>query len=148
MTVPQEYASNVVDMLNRRKGDMLLMAPCEGSEGMTLLTFLVPTRGECVVLCCFVVKVIMFYFLEGSLCGKLRCTCLRIHILTQCAYKLPHPVLKLSDSMLTYLLFLCTNNNRNDWHPLCAADRHERHRGLGYTVRFLQTLRRGDRPAR
>ncbi len=46
VTVPQEYASNVVDMLNRRKGDMLLMAPCEGSEGMTLLTFLVPTRGE------------------------------------------------------------------------------------------------------
>ena len=44
--MPQEYASNVVDMLNRRKGDMLLMAPCEGSEGMTLLTFLVPTRGK------------------------------------------------------------------------------------------------------
>lgn len=44
--MPHEYTSAVVDLLNRRKGDMMLMGPCEGSEGMTSLKFLVPTRGE------------------------------------------------------------------------------------------------------
>jgi GTP-binding protein len=50
VTVPSDYASSVVDLLNKRKGEMLLMGPCEGSEGMTALKFVVPTRGECCVL--------------------------------------------------------------------------------------------------
>jgi GTP-binding protein len=45
VTVPNEYTSAVVDLLNKRKGDMLLMGPCEGSEGLTSLKFVVPTRG-------------------------------------------------------------------------------------------------------
>lgn len=55
VTVPNEYTSSVVDLLNKRKGDMLLMGPCEGSEGLTVLKFLVPTRGACdVIATCFV----------------------------------------------------------------------------------------------
>jgi len=45
VTVPNEYSSAVVDLLNKRKGDMQLMAPAEGSDGLTFLKFLVPTRG-------------------------------------------------------------------------------------------------------
>ena len=45
VTVPNEYTSAVVDLLNKRKGDMLLMGPCEGSLGLTVLKFVVPTRG-------------------------------------------------------------------------------------------------------
>lgn len=49
VTVPNEHASSVVDILNKRKGEMLLMGPCEGTEGMTALKFVVPTRGkECI----------------------------------------------------------------------------------------------------
>jgi GTP-binding protein len=50
ITVPQEYAGAVVDILNKRRGEMRLMGPCEGCDGLTSLTFLVPTRGT--VLCC------------------------------------------------------------------------------------------------
>lgn len=45
VTVPNDYSSAVVDMLNKRKGEMTEMAPLEGTEGMTQLKFLVPTRG-------------------------------------------------------------------------------------------------------
>jgi GTP-binding protein len=50
VTVPQEFASSVVDILNKRRGEMLEMTPLEiGDSGtsvaMTLLKFLVPTRG-------------------------------------------------------------------------------------------------------
>eukprot|EP01038_Epipyxis_sp_PR26KG_P006603 gene6603-9070_t len=45
VTVPNEFSSAVVDLLNKRKGDMLEMGPSEGSEGQTQLKFLVPTRG-------------------------------------------------------------------------------------------------------
>jgi GTP-binding protein len=45
VTVPNDYASSVVDILNKRKGEMTAMGPSEGSEGQTQLKFLVPTRG-------------------------------------------------------------------------------------------------------
>ena len=45
ITVPNEYSSSVVDLLNRRKGEMTSMGPSESSDSMTQLTFLVPTRG-------------------------------------------------------------------------------------------------------
>ena len=45
ITVPDEYSGAVVDILNKRKGMMQAMAPAEGSEGSTQVTFSVPTRG-------------------------------------------------------------------------------------------------------
>lgn len=45
VTVPNDYSSAVVDLLNKRKGEMLEMGPAEGSEGQTQLKFIVPTRG-------------------------------------------------------------------------------------------------------
>ena len=45
ITVPNDYASSVVDIMNKRKGEMREMGPAEGSEGQTQLRFLVPTRG-------------------------------------------------------------------------------------------------------
>lgn len=45
VTVPNDFSGAVVDILNKRKGEMMEMGPCEGSEGMTQLKFLVPTRG-------------------------------------------------------------------------------------------------------
>jgi GTP-binding protein len=45
ITVPNDYASSVVDILNKRKGEMLEMGPAEGSEGQTLVRYLIPTRG-------------------------------------------------------------------------------------------------------
>jgi GTP-binding protein len=45
VTVPNEYSSSIVDILNKRKGEMTEMGPSEGSEGQTQLKFLVPTRG-------------------------------------------------------------------------------------------------------
>ncbi len=41
--VPEEYASSVIDKLNRRKGEMVNMVPSTGS--MTKLEFRVPARG-------------------------------------------------------------------------------------------------------
>ena len=40
-----QITSAVVDILNKRKGMMQAMAPAEGSEGSTQVTFSVPTRG-------------------------------------------------------------------------------------------------------
>lgn len=45
ITVPNEFSSAVVDLLNKRKGEMLSMAPSEAGEGQTQLQFAVPTRG-------------------------------------------------------------------------------------------------------
>ena len=45
VTVPNEFSSAVVDLLNKRKGEMLEMGPAEGAEGQTQLKFVVPTRG-------------------------------------------------------------------------------------------------------
>lgn len=45
VTVPNEYASSVVDILNKRRGEMAEMGPAEGAEESTALKFLVPTRG-------------------------------------------------------------------------------------------------------
>lgn len=45
VTVPNEYSSAIVDIVNKRKGEMQLMGPCEGSDGYTAFRFLVPTRG-------------------------------------------------------------------------------------------------------
>ena len=45
ITVPNDFASSVVDIMNKRKGEMREMGPAEGSEGQTQLRFLVPTRG-------------------------------------------------------------------------------------------------------
>lgn len=45
VTVPTDFASAVVDILNRRRGEMVAMGPAEGADGQTLLRFLVPTRG-------------------------------------------------------------------------------------------------------
>mmetsp|Transcript_28862 Transcript_28862/g.31504 ORF Transcript_28862/g.31504 Transcript_28862/m.31504 type:complete len:650 (-) Transcript_28862:177-2126(-) len=43
--VPNEFASSVVDILNKRRGDMQEMVPFEGTEGQTQIKYLVPTRG-------------------------------------------------------------------------------------------------------
>ncbi|KAJ1442086.1 P-loop containing nucleoside triphosphate hydrolase protein [Ochromonadaceae sp. CCMP2298] len=45
VTVPNDFSSSVVDILMKRKGEMMLMGPVDGSEGLTALQFLVPTRG-------------------------------------------------------------------------------------------------------
>lgn len=45
ITVPNDYCSAVVDILNKRRGEMAEMGPAEGSEGQTQLKFYVPTRG-------------------------------------------------------------------------------------------------------
>ena len=45
VTVPNEYTSAVVDLLNKRKGEMASMGPSEGSDSQTQLQFIVPTRG-------------------------------------------------------------------------------------------------------
>lgn len=45
VTVPSEFSSSVVDLLNKRKGEMMSMGPAEGAEGQTQLVYLVPTRG-------------------------------------------------------------------------------------------------------
>ena len=37
-------------MINDTSGDMQLMAPAEGSDGLTFLKFLVPTRGSMIVM--------------------------------------------------------------------------------------------------
>jgi GTP-binding protein len=42
--VPEEYVGGVVDLLNQRKGELQDMALEEG-EGMTVVKYLVPTRG-------------------------------------------------------------------------------------------------------
>ena len=45
--VPDEYTGAVVDLLSRRKGEMLNMAPVEtgGDAQTTNIEYLVPTRG-------------------------------------------------------------------------------------------------------
>ena len=45
ITVPNDYSSSIVDILNKRKGEMVEMGPSEGSEGQTQIRFVVPTRG-------------------------------------------------------------------------------------------------------
>lgn len=45
VTVPNDYSSAVVSLLNKRKGEMTEMGPSDGSEGQTQLKFVVPTRG-------------------------------------------------------------------------------------------------------
>lgn len=45
VTTPTEYASSVVDMLNKRRGEMQELTPLEGTEGQTSIKFIVPTRG-------------------------------------------------------------------------------------------------------
>ena len=45
VTVPDEFSGSVVDILNRRKGQMEAMGPAEGSDGQTKLNFCIPTRA-------------------------------------------------------------------------------------------------------
>lgn len=47
MQVPEEYTGAVVDLLSRRRGEMLNMSPVEGGgeSQMTNVEYLVPTRG-------------------------------------------------------------------------------------------------------
>ena len=45
LTVPDEYSSAIVNIMNLRKGMMLEMGPAEGSEGQTRLIYSIPTRG-------------------------------------------------------------------------------------------------------
>lgn len=45
VTVPTDFTGSVVDIMNKRKGEMVEMGPAEGSEGQTQIKFLVPTRG-------------------------------------------------------------------------------------------------------
>ncbi len=45
ITVPNEFSGAIVDILNKRKGNMLEMSPVEGSDSLTALKFSVPTRG-------------------------------------------------------------------------------------------------------
>jgi GTP-binding protein len=49
VTVPNDFSSAVVDMLNKRKGEMMSMGPAEGTESQTQLVYLVPTRGKFIV---------------------------------------------------------------------------------------------------
>eukprot|EP00953_Heterococcus_sp_UTEX-ZZ885_P013041 7455-Heterococcus_DN1.PRE.1 len=66
--VPDEYVGSVVDLLSRRKGEMLNMAPAsETDNGFTNIEYVVPTRGmiglrnQC---CCSFV--LYSRFLDGS----------------------------------------------------------------------------------
>mmetsp|Transcript_49361 Transcript_49361/g.72145 ORF Transcript_49361/g.72145 Transcript_49361/m.72145 type:complete len:625 (-) Transcript_49361:259-2133(-) len=43
ISVPDEYASNCIDLLNKRKGEMLNMQA--GTDGTTAIQYTVPTRG-------------------------------------------------------------------------------------------------------
>ncbi|CAM9422319.1 unnamed protein product [Chrysoparadoxa australica] len=43
--VPDEYVGSVVDLLSRRKGDMINMAPASEGGGITNVEYVVPTRG-------------------------------------------------------------------------------------------------------
>ena len=44
--VPDEYVGSVVDLLSRRKGEMLNMSPAsETDTGFTNIEYVVPTRG-------------------------------------------------------------------------------------------------------
>lgn len=45
--VPEEYTGSVVDLLSRRKGEMINMAPVDGGGDaqMMHIEYLVPTRG-------------------------------------------------------------------------------------------------------
>ena len=45
ITVPDEHSGSVVDILNKRKGQMQAMAPAEGAEGQTVLNYVIPTRA-------------------------------------------------------------------------------------------------------
>lgn len=45
VTVPNDYSSSVVDILNKRKGEMVEMSPVEGSDSQTQLKYSIPTRG-------------------------------------------------------------------------------------------------------
>ena len=45
ITVPNDFSSNVVDILNKRRGEMVEMGPAEGSDGQTTVKYLIPTRG-------------------------------------------------------------------------------------------------------
>jgi GTP-binding protein len=45
ITVPNDFSGAIVDILNKRKGEMLEMAPAEGSDTLTQMKFSVPTRG-------------------------------------------------------------------------------------------------------
>eukprot|EP00600_Ochromonadales_sp_CCMP1393_P012226 CAMPEP_0175003638 /NCGR_PEP_ID=MMETSP0005-20121125/4334_1 /TAXON_ID=420556 /ORGANISM="Ochromonas sp., Strain CCMP1393" /LENGTH=612 /DNA_ID=CAMNT_0016258725 /DNA_START=193 /DNA_END=2031 /DNA_ORIENTATION=- len=46
ITVPTEFSGAVVDLLQKRKGEMQLMGPAEtGGDDLTALQFLMPTRG-------------------------------------------------------------------------------------------------------
>lgn len=86
ITVPDEYSGAVVDMLNRRKGEMQLMGGAEGSEGWQALSYLIPTRGECLVvwcavrlLCVFTLRVVVsvvllvvWWFWSRFICARLK----------------------------------------------------------------------------
>eukprot|EP00591_Stephanopyxis_turris_P006116 CAMPEP_0195521262 /NCGR_PEP_ID=MMETSP0794_2-20130614/18321_1 /TAXON_ID=515487 /ORGANISM="Stephanopyxis turris, Strain CCMP 815" /LENGTH=670 /DNA_ID=CAMNT_0040650781 /DNA_START=123 /DNA_END=2135 /DNA_ORIENTATION=+ len=43
--VPEEYVGGVVDLMNQRKGELQDMGIEEGAEGMSVVKYLVPTRG-------------------------------------------------------------------------------------------------------
>lgn len=45
ITVPNEYSGAVVDILNKRKGEMQGMLPSDTGDTLTAIKFLVPTRG-------------------------------------------------------------------------------------------------------
>jgi len=45
ITVPDEHSGSVVDILNKRKGQMQAMAPAEGADGQTVLNYVIPTRA-------------------------------------------------------------------------------------------------------
>jgi len=43
--VPEEYMGSVVDMFNQRKGELQDMGIDDGAEGMSVVKYLIPTRG-------------------------------------------------------------------------------------------------------
>ena len=52
-------------MINDTSGDMQLMAPAEGSDGLTFLKFLVPTRGSVIVIV-MMIKMMMVLMNDGG----------------------------------------------------------------------------------
>merc|ERR1711966_153487 len=43
--VPEEYSGSVIDMFNLRKGELQDMGLEDGSEGTSVIKYLIPTRG-------------------------------------------------------------------------------------------------------
>ena len=52
--------------MNDTSGDMQLMAPAEGSDGLTFLKFLVPTRGSMIVIVMMMMMMMMMMMVNDG----------------------------------------------------------------------------------